>query len=220
MPGGKNAPGGVELVADYWEIVGTAPPGGAENLVNEESLVDVQLDQRHMMLRGEKLTRIFKMRSVISQCFRDHYFSRGYFEVTPPTLVKTQVEGGSTLFKLDYFGDEAFLTQSSQLYLETCLPSMGDVFCIAQSYRAERSRTRRHLAEFAHVEAECPFITFNDLLDRLEDLVCLTMIFSSTIIFYLLTTPQVCDVVDRVLKSPYAYLLKEMNPVSLSCLPG
>ena len=81
VPEGKNAPGGVELVADYWEIVGTAPPGGAENLVNEESLVDVQLDQRHMMLRGEKLTRIFKMRSVISQCFRDHYFSRGYFEV-------------------------------------------------------------------------------------------------------------------------------------------
>jgi asparaginyl-tRNA synthetase len=154
-------------------MVGKAPGGddAFTNKISQDADPSFLLDQRHLALRGETSSAVMKARAQVIKAFREHFDSKGYTEVTPPCMVQTQVEGGSTLFAFDYYGQQAYLTQSSQLYLETCLPALGDVFCLAESYRAEKSHTRRHLSEYTHLEAELAFISFEDLLQGLEDLV-------------------------------------------------
>ncbi|KAJ3340376.1 hypothetical protein HDU93_007101 [Gonapodya sp. JEL0774] len=193
VPAGKTAPGGHELQVDYWELIGAAPGGddAISNRITPDASPDILFDQRHLVIRGDTASSVLRVRHATLRGFRDFFEKRGLYEVTPPLMVQTQVEGGSTLFKFQYYGEEAYLTQSSQLYLETVLPSLGDVFCITESFRAEKSHTRRHLSEYTHIEAELSFITFNDLLDFLEDMIC--------------------SVVDYVLASKEAPYFRELN---------
>ena len=160
----------VELHVTEWAIIGPSH-ADIENVVTHDSSLDKLLDARHIILRGTNASSVMKLRHQLTRAFREHFWSKRMTEVTPPTLVQTQCEGGSTLFGLDYYGEQAYLTQSSQLYLETCISSMGDVYCILPSYRAEKSKTRRHLSEFTHVEAEYGNISFEDLLGRIEDMI-------------------------------------------------
>ncbi|ANB10954.1 asparagine--tRNA ligase DED81 [Sugiyamaella lignohabitans] len=195
VPEGQSAPGGHELIADYYDIVGLAPSGDEAftNKVQESADPSILLDQRHLALRGETLSAVMKVRATLLRAVREVYEEEGLLEVTPPCMVQTQVEGGSTLFGFQYYGEEAYLTQSSQLYLETCVPALGDVYCIQESFRAERSHTRRHLSEYTHIEAELGFLSFEDLLDHIERVISRT--------------------VAKVLADPVAGpLVKQLNP--------
>ena len=173
VPPKQHAPDDRELHADYYEIIGKAA-GDKEAIstrVTKDADPQTLYDNRHLVLRGENSSSVMKVRAALLRAFRRTYESEitpSCLEVTPPCMVQTQVEGGATLFEFSYYGEKAYLTQSSQLYLETCLPSLGNVFCVAPSFRAEKSLTRRHLSEYTHIEAELDFITFDDLLVHLE----------------------------------------------------
>ncbi|KAF4552455.1 Asparagine--tRNA ligase-like protein [Elsinoe fawcettii] len=176
VPPGAHAPNNRELHADFFRVLkGGKAPGGDDAITNKvQAGGDPQtlLDNRHLLLRGENASAVMFVRDAIEGAFHQAYREVRCRKVSPPAMVQTQVEGGATLFKFDYYGETSFLTQSSQLYLETCLPSMGDVYCIEKSFRAEKSLTRRHLSEYTHVEAELDFITFDELLSHIELLIC------------------------------------------------
>ncbi|ATZ56174.1 Bcded81 [Botrytis cinerea B05.10] len=194
---GQSAPDDRELHVDYYKVIGTSP-SDADAITNKISHQQDQwessmLDNRHLVLRGDTASSVMKVRSAVEWAFAKAYKEMYFTKISPPAFVQTQVEGGSTLFELDYYGEKTYLTQSSQLYLETGIPSLGNVYCIEKSFRAEKSLTRRHLSEYTHVEAELDFIDFDDLLDHLEEMI-------STVISTIMADPEI------------AGYIKELNP--------
>ncbi|MHA2504228.1 MAG: asparagine--tRNA ligase, partial [Candidatus Kariarchaeaceae archaeon] len=165
-----RAPGGYELQVKTFDIHHPSEES-YDSEVGPESSIDIKLSKRHIVLRGPKSSSVLRFTSHVLKYLRDFFYSRGLEEVFPPLITEAQAEGGSELFEVDYFGQDAYLTQSSQLYLEAAIFALRDVFCILPSFRAEKSRTQRHLAEYRHIEAEFAFADFGDLKEFIEDMI-------------------------------------------------
>lgn len=184
---------GVEIEARELDVLGSSNTD-FETSVQAEAGNQVAFDLRHLFIRGENTSAIFKIRAFILKTLRRFYDENGYYEVTPPSIVNNSCEGGSTLFKLNYFGEDTYLTQSSQLYLESAVPALGKVFCIHPSFRAEKSKTKRHLAEYTHIEMEAHNMSLEKLIEHLRQL-----------FDYIFRT---IDSDDEILK-----LAKKLNPI-------
>ena len=129
------------------------------------------LDNRHLYLRTGRMTTMLKIRSSVFGAIHSFFRDRDFIEYQAPNFVAGAVEGGSTLFEVPYFGRKAYLTQSWQLYAEAAMPALERLYTIAPSFRAEKSRTRRHLTEFWHAEMEIAWADNNDVMDHGEALV-------------------------------------------------
>lgn len=163
----KRAPGGYEIAAEKMETIGLSDVFPIAKDKSEEFLRDV----RHLWLRSRRMNTIMKIRSEVMHYIDEFFEKQGFIEVSPPMFISSAVEGGATLFGLKYFDEAMYLTQSAQLHLEVLIYSLEKVYCIAPSFRAEKSRTIRHLTEFWHVESEEAFSTIEDLMQLEERLI-------------------------------------------------
>lgn len=162
-----RAPGGFEINANYFNIIGDSrdfPIKGNEG-------VEFLLDNRHLWIRSLYLTNIMKIKHTVLKAGREFFIKNGWWETTPPIITSSACEGGATLFPIQYFDKEAYLSQSAQLYLEVLIYSLEKVWSLTPSFRAEKSRTRRHLAEYWHLEAEAAWYNMEDMMNVAEDLV-------------------------------------------------
>jgi len=164
----SRAPGGFEMSVSDVRLIGRS-----ENypISPKEHGVDFLMSQRHLWMRSAQQHAVLRVRSEVSQAIRDFFYEREYTLIDSPILTGSSVEGTSTLFETDYFGDKAYLSQSGQLYLEPAAASFGKVYCFGPTFRAEKSKTRRHLTEFWMVEPEVAFLEFEGLCDLAEEFV-------------------------------------------------
>jgi nondiscriminating aspartyl-tRNA synthetase len=137
--------------------------------------IDTRLEIRPIDLRRNVLQHIFKARSLVLKSIRDYFYQEHFIEINTPKMIATATEGGAALFPIFYYNKEAFLAQSPQLYKEQLTMSFEKVFEIAPIFRAEPSRTNRHLAEAISIDFEEAFVDYNDVMGRIEQLIKLTV---------------------------------------------
>ncbi|MCE9582729.1 MAG: asparagine--tRNA ligase [Planctomycetes bacterium] len=168
----ERAPGGAELGVTKFEIHQLAGQPYPIAIQEHEHGVDFLMEQRHLWLRGPKAAATMRVRGRIAQSIRDFFNGKGFTLCDPPILTPAACEGTTTLFNVDYFEEKAYLTQSGQLYMEAAAMALGKVYSFGPTFRAEKSKTRRHLTEFWMVEPEVAWATLDDIMNLAEEFVC------------------------------------------------
>ncbi|BCS91250.1 MAG: asparagine--tRNA ligase [Candidatus Micrarchaeota archaeon] len=163
----ERAPNGVEIDVEDFNLVNSLE----QFKITEYQSPELLLDLRHLWIRSRRLTDIMIIRSHVFRYAREFLDRRGFYEITPPIITTIGGETGANLFELDYFGRKAYLTESSQLYAEAMIFSLEKVYSFAPSFRAEKSRTIKHLAEFWHLEPEIAYYDNNKNMKLQERLV-------------------------------------------------
>jgi asparaginyl-tRNA synthetase len=159
-----RAPGGREVRADQIEIV----HAGAPFPIFKDQTEEFRLDMRHLVIRSQEFVQIFRLKAALLAASREFLAQERVLEVTPPIITGNAAEGGSEAFEFDYFGRPGYLAQTAQLYLEALLFPHERVYAITPSFRAEKSRTPRHLTEYTHLEVELAWCDLEGLLGFTE----------------------------------------------------
>ena len=167
-----RAPGGYEMDIEGVETLQRVPESDPYPITPKDHGVDFLMDHRHLWLRSQRQHSIIRIRHEIIKAVRDYFDSHGFTLVDTPIFTPAACEGTTTLFEVDYFEDEkAYLSQSGQLYSEATAMAFGKVYCFGPTFRAEKSKTRRHLTEFWMVEPEMAFATLDDVKNVAEEMI-------------------------------------------------
>ena len=167
----KRAPSGYELDVSHVQIIQRVPDSEPYPITPKEHGVEFLMEHRHLWVRSQRQAAILRVRAEIIKAARDFFDERGFTLTDPPILTPAACEGTSTLFPVDYFDEQAYLTQSGQLYIEATAMALGKVYSFGPTFRAEKSKTRRHLTEFWMVEPEVAYAELDDLMELAENLI-------------------------------------------------
>ncbi|HZU42777.1 MAG TPA: asparagine--tRNA ligase [Terriglobales bacterium] len=167
----KRAPGGYELDVSNVQVMSLVPESDPYPISLKEHGVDFLMEHRHLWVRTPRQAAILRVRAEIIKAARDFFDDRGFVLTDPPILTPAACEGTTTLFPVDYFDEQAFLTQSGQLYIEATAMALGKVYSFGPTFRAEKSKTRRHLTEFWMVEPEVAYAGLEDIMELGEGLI-------------------------------------------------
>ena len=164
-----RAPGGYELGVTGLELLGASEEYPIQP---KEHGVEFLLDHRHLWLRSSLQRASLRVRHEVEQAIHDYFYDRNFVRIDTPILTGSIGESAGTLFEADYFGEPAFLAQTGQLYVEAACAAFRKVYCFGPTFRAEKSKTRRHLTEFWMIEPEVAFADSDDNMRLQEDFVC------------------------------------------------